>query len=565
MTGGPDVSTVLVTRALMGAGLVGGLALASGVALTATSGWLIVRASEQPVILTLLTAIVGVRAFGMARPVLRYWERLLTHDAALRDLAGRRVATYASLIPLTPARLGRRGRASLLAGVVDDLDDVVGAQIRVTVPGISALVAWGLTTLVVGAFDVRVGAWSAVLGVLVCAICAAALRVESRDMTQLTQARTEVTRITDILTSQAQEIAAIGAGPDLLADVDRAQLAWQAAVVRQARGRAMAAGLILLAVGATTWAVAQTVAGDGRHTPAVAAMLVLAPVAAADALTPLAEAARALARARGSARRLAAVLDQSPAVAAAGEGDLPEESTAPAGLDSASAGDPASISWRRISAAWAADRPLALAPLDLDLPQGTHVSISGANGSGKSTALAVLARHLDPQSGRYDLGGRDALTLPLPTARGRIALVDDSPYLFASTVGANLRFAAPRPDQVCDGDLVAALQQAGLGAWYAALPDGLETRLGAGGRGISGGERARLALARAVLSRRPVILLDEPVAHLDAPTARAILADLLAASADRTLVMVSHREDGRDGFAHQIVLCPPVAAGGTRD
>ncbi|MFZ1486582.1 ATP-binding cassette domain-containing protein, partial [Nostocoides sp.] len=254
-----------------------------------------------------------------------------------------------------------------------------------------------------------------------------------------------------------------------------------------------------------------------------------------------------------------------PAVAAAGEGDLPEESTAPAGLDSASAGDPASISWRRISAAWAADRPLALAPLDLDLPQGTHVSISGANGSGKSTALAVLARHLDPQSGRYDLGGRDALTLPLPTARGRIALVDDSPYLFASTVGANLRFAAPRPDQVCDGDLVAALQQAGLGAWYAALPDGLETRLGAGGRGISGGERARLALARAVLSRRPVILLDEPVAHLDAPTARAILADLLAASADRTLVMVSHREDGRDGFAHQIVLCPPVAAGGTRD
>ncbi|HRC41183.1 MAG TPA: ATP-binding cassette domain-containing protein, partial [Tetrasphaera sp.] len=203
--------------------------------------------------------------------------------------------------------------------------------------------------------------------------------------------------------------------------------------------------------------------------------------------------------------------------------------------------------------------------VESDLPQGTHVSISGANGSGKSTALAVLARHLDPQSGRYDLGGRDALTLPLPTARGRIALVDDSPYLFASTVGANLRFAAPRPDQVCDGDLVAALQQAGLGAWYAALPDGLETRLGAGGRGISGGERARLALARAVLSRRPVILLDEPVAHLDAPTARAILADLLAASADRTLVMVSHREDGRDGFAHQIVLCPPVAAGGTRD
>ncbi len=82
-----------------------------------------------------MAAIVGVRAFGMARPAFRYWERLRTHDAALADLAQRRVETYAALIPLTPARLGRRGRADLLTGVVDDLDDIVGAQIRVTVPG----------------------------------------------------------------------------------------------------------------------------------------------------------------------------------------------------------------------------------------------------------------------------------------------------------------------------------------------------------------------------------------------------------------------------------------------
>jgi len=130
-------------------------------------------------------------------------------------------------------------------------------------------------------------------------------------------------------------------------------------------------------------------------------------------------------------------------------------------------------------------------------------------------------------------------------------VVDDTPHIFASTLRENLRFAR---DDVDDTDLIAALEAAGLGTWVAGLPDGLETRLGVGGRGISGGERARLGLARALLSERPVILLDEPVAHLDSATARAVIADLVASSPDRTLVMVSHREDGRDGFARTLRL-----------
>ena len=134
--------------AIVGAGLLGGVATTSGIALTATSGWLIVRASQRPVILLLLTAIVAVRAFGMARPAFRYWERLRSHGAALADLADRRTTAYERLIPLTPARLGRRGRADLLTGVVDDLTDVVDAQVRVTVPVVAALVASAVTTIV---------------------------------------------------------------------------------------------------------------------------------------------------------------------------------------------------------------------------------------------------------------------------------------------------------------------------------------------------------------------------------------------------------------------------------
>src|SRR5690606_22818316 len=119
---------------LWAAALLGGLATASGVALTAASGWLIVQASYQPVVLTLLVAIVGVRAFGLARPVLRYAERVLSHDVALAELADRRTRVFERLIPLTPARLGRRSRGDVLTAVVRDLDDVVDERVRVFVP-----------------------------------------------------------------------------------------------------------------------------------------------------------------------------------------------------------------------------------------------------------------------------------------------------------------------------------------------------------------------------------------------------------------------------------------------
>ncbi len=581
----PDLRTLRLTRPLLAAGVIGGLALASGVALTATSGWLIVKADERPVIQTLLAAIVAVRTFGISRPVFRYWERLGTHDAAFADLAERRVQTYAALVPLTPARLGRRGRSDLLTGVVDDLDDIVGAQIRVTVPGLSALIAWAITVAVTAGFDLRIGAWVAALGLVVLAIALLAERLEAVGAAQLLRARADVNRVAATLTGQATEIAAIGAGPAVLAELEAASRAWVDTTMRQARGRALAAAGILLAVGATTLAVAVTLAGDTRHTAPVAAMLVLAPVAAADALTPLAEAARALARARGSATRLRGVLDQEPAVAqaldpqAGGTTGNPQDAASRARLDTkARASNRANtspgvggdngggadteaserhtpIALRDISARWTLERPLALAPIDLDVPAGTHLAIAGPNGAGKSTLLAVLARHLDPESGTYFLDETDACRMPLPAARGRLAVVDDSPYVFASTLRENLRFAATEPT---DGALIEALERAGLGAWLRGLPDGLETRLGIGGRGMSGGEQARLGLARALVSQRPVVLLDEPVAHLDSATARAVIDDLLSASDTRTVIMVSHREDGRDGFDRVLALQPPL-------
>ena len=550
------------TAGTLRGGLLGGIATASGMALTATSGWLIVRAAERPVILTLLTAIVMVRAVGMARPVFRYWERLVSHDAALRLLAERRTAAYEALIPLTPARLGRRRRSDVLTGVVDDLTDAVDAQVRVTVPVISTAVAGGLAIALTMALSRPVGLVMLTLGVVVALVSALAAALEARSLPDLLDARSEVTRVSELVASQAGELSAVGGWATAMGWLDRAHETLARSTRRISVGRSLAASLYLVAVGVAVAATA-AIARDLDATTPVKALLVLTPVAVSDAVSPLVDAMRALARARGSERRIDTLLCLSPAVAehAAVAKHATEADTATAaeaGTEAAPGtrpGRPAygrgGVELRGVTASWTGERT-DLAATDLVVEPGTSVAVTGANGTGKSTLLAVLARHLDPASGTYRLDGVDALDLPLTEARSRVAVVDDETHVLATSLRNNLTLA--RPD-ASDDAVDDALAAAGLDHLRSDLADGLDTILGAGGRGLSGGERARLGIARAHLSERPLVLLDEPVAHLDPPTARAVVEDLTSLTdpggtrgGSRTIIMVSHRDDGADLF-----------------
>lgn len=518
-------------RRILLAGLVGGLATSAGIALTATSGWLIVRASERPVLLTLFVAIVGVRAFGMARPLLRYVERILSHDAALRDLADRRTAVYADLIPLTPARLGKGSRASILSGVVDDLTDVVESSVRVSVPLVASAVAGLLAALLAAAFDPRVGLVLAVFLLAFLGVGVVGRWLEGAAQDTLTAARVEVLRVSDLVARHATELQAIGAQEAALSWIDTAHETLRRAVTRQSRGRALVSAALLLATAAATVASAMLVDVAAVGAP-VAALLVVVPVALGDALAPLADVIRAAARTAGSERRLNTLLLQTPAV------------TEPPTADPKPLPQHPALTLEAVTASWTGTRT-DLGPTDLDLPPGRSLAVVGANGSGKSTLLAVLARHLAPSSGRYVVGGSDVVDRSLAQVRAAIAVVDDEPHIFAGTLRDNLVLAAP---EVSDEELDNALRRAGLAAWVDSLPEGMDTRLGTGARGVSGGERARLGLARALASARPVILLDEPVAHLDHATALAVLADVTSATGGRTVVMATHRPEGLDNF-----------------
>lgn len=522
------------------AAVLGGLATASGVALTATSGWLIVQASYQPVVLTLMVAIVGVRTFGLARPLLRYAERVTSHDVALEDLAQARTAAYARLIPLTPARLGRRSRGDVLTAVVRDLDDVTDEQVRVIVPAWDTAIASVVAAAVVAAFLPAAGLIIAAGTVLAFLLGRLDQSREQSAHHQLVRARGALRRTTALVTgqlTQVQAVTGLGRADLLVAQVDEGQRRADRAARRLSGTRGLAIGATWLVVAATVGSVAWlagAASAAGAMSGPVAALVTLTPMALADAWGSLPDVFGARARSRAARDRLAAIFDQQPAVASvAGHRavhDLPR--SAPTLL-----ADGVEATWDATTARGTADLATPdlatpdLAATDLVLAPGDRVVLTGPNGIGKSTLLAVLARHLDPSAGTYHHDGVEVRDLPLADVRSRLAIADDEPHAFSSTVRANLLLARPQAD---DRDLVGALHHADLGVWLSRLPHGLDTRL----TGLSGGERTRLSLARGILSGRPVLLLDEPTAHLDEVTARRVLERL--GTTGQSAVMVSH-------------------------
>ena len=509
--------------------VLGALASASGVFLTATAGWLIVQASTHPAVLTMLVAIVGVRTFGTARPVLRYAERLRSHDAALRLLARRRVQVYDAVVPLTPGRLGRR-RGDLLASIVEDVDSVVDRELRVRMPVrsfalvgfIAVAVAWLLhpASAVVIAADCLIGGAGAYLLARRGAGHAERAAVGAR--AELSTQAVDVVQVARELRmwQDTDRVArSIAAASDRLGSAARSASTWTGAA--RAWG-VIVAGLSMVAVAATT---AQAVA-DGSLSGPVMALLVLMPLALADVALPLAEAGALSVRTDAAAERLEAL-----------------EHTAPAVRDTVSVppSDDHDLVADRVRGRW--PDAAATAECTLRLEPGERCAVVGPSGSGKSTFAALLMRFLDPVAGRLLHGGVDLRDLSLDDVRRMTGLVDDDPHVFATTLAENVRLARPDADDV---SVEAALRQARLGAWLDELPDGLDTWLGDGHAGLSGGERARLAVARSLLSDQPVLVLDEPAAHLDHATATELAEEMLTGPRTRTVVWITHSEVGLD-------------------
>lgn len=196
-----------------------------------------------------------------------------------------------------------------------------------------------------------------------------------------------------------------------------------------------------------------------------------------------------------------------------------------------------------VTARYAGAEAPVLSSFDLRLEPGRRVALVGPSGAGKTTVTNLLLRFLDPQEGRVTIDGRDVRELSQEDVRRTFALAGQEAHVFDSTIRENLRLGRPL---ATDDELHDALRRARLDEWVASLPEGLDTQVGEEGAQLSGGQRQRLVLARALLADAPVLLLDEPTAHLDPATAEALVADVLAAVHDRSVLLITHRPEGLD-------------------
>ncbi len=524
------------------AALCGALALGNGIGLLAAAAWLISRAAQHPPVLTLMVAIVAVRAFGIGRGVFRYAERLLGHDATFRILAGLRARVYERLERLVPAGLPVARDGDLLGRLVTDVDAVqdlylrvlLPAAVAVTVGGASAGLAWALlpsagAVLLAGLLAAGVAApW----------LSAAVARSAERRTADL---RGELTaQVVDTLRG-APELVAYGAAPTRLAEAERLDRELTRASARSAATAGAGAAVTALAGGLAVWGA--LVAGvpavrSGRLDGTLLAVIVLLPLAAFEVVAGLPLAAQCLARVRRSAARVLSVLDGAEPV---------REPAFPAALPR----PPYALRVRDLRARWMPDGPYALDGVSLDLLPGRRCAIVGASGSGKTTLTAVLLRLLEPASGSVTLNGVDLRDLSGDDVRRVVGLCAQDAHLFDTTIGENVRLARR---SASDEEVRDALRRARLLEWVDTLPNGLDTLVGEHGARLSGGQRQRVALARALLADFPVLLLDEPTEHLDIATADDLTADLLAATEGRTTLLVTHRLAGLEAVDEIVVL-----------
>ncbi len=474
-------------------------ALASAVGLMAYGAMALAGAAGVPAIL---------RVVGSGRVILRYAERMVTHTAMFRALSDVRVWLFRRLAAGSAGGLGFRRAGDLLARLVGDVEALDGLYLRILVPLAGALfvlpvLTWG-AGIVVGCLFV--------LAAFVLPGLAARASRDAGDTLARAAGGLRIAAL-DALTG-LREVRAFAAEGRMLALV-QAREATLLGAQRALAGRVALAGALAFLCGQAALLAALS------RGEVVGVFLV---VAGFEAVGGLPRAGALLGHAGAAARRVLEAADApipvpDPAVAAA----TPDDTR---------------LRFEGVSFRWLADRPAVFDGLCLDIPGGARVALLGPSGIGKSSLAALALKVAAPDSGRVLLGEVDMATLPAAAVRGRIAWLSQDTHLFDDTIRANLLLA--RPDAT-DGALWEALEGARIADVVRGLPEGLETWVGEGGTRFSGGQGRRLALARALLSRAPILILDEPCAGLDAETERAFLTTLNDTAEGRTVVLIAHR------------------------
>lgn len=518
--------------------LLGVCGMGAAIGLAATSAWLIARASQMPPVLALTVAATAVRMFGVMRALFRYLQRLASHHVALDGMDELRIGIYDTLSDGPIDHVAQLQRGDLLNRAGADVDAVGDMVVKSLLPA--------AVTLIVGVGTVIGFAFLSVPAALVLLACLliSGLLVPLLNM--------RATRLGETLEQQSQREMSVasmnileGADELLVDGTYQRQLQHLDDISSQLnRARSLAARPASLAAALDRAASVFAVVGvllvstpevTGLALSAVAfAVLVLTPLSAFEGTSEMAPAAAQLVRSAQAAVRIEHLLGT----------DLPP-SPPPHPVPPSSAPE---LIASQLSVGWPG-APTIATGITLRLAPGTRTAVVGPSGVGKSTLLYTLAGMLPPHGGEAELNGAPIWAANRTESTKLVSLTTEDAHIFATTIYENLRVGSPHLGRE---EAVTLLNKMGLAEWLSALPQGIDTQLGAAGTTVSGGERRRILLARALADPAPLLLLDEPGEHLDAATAEQIMTEIL--DGGRGVVLVTHRLSELEKADEVIVL-----------
>ena len=539
------------------------LGLGSALGLSAVAAWMIARASQVPDVVALGVAPVAVRLFGISRSVLRYCERLLSHDTALRGMSALRAHLYERLATSRADTVVGLRRGDVLARVGADVDAVGDLVVRSYLPMAVAACVGSATSigmaLIHPASGLILAACLLLAGMVGPLVTARAARAS--ELARQGHA-TDLSAIVLTALEGGDELSVSGRLPRLMDELSGLEARLSSARDRGARPAAMAAAVDtaamgLAVVGALLIGGQAVITGD--LAPVWLAVIVLVPLAAFEVTSALGPATVQLVTSAGAAARIVELIDKADRAEAPRTAAAPDPEPLPALSD----GGPR-LRARGLAVGWP-DGPVVAEGIDLDLAPGDRLAVTGPSGVGKTTLLATLAGLLEPKGGELTLDGTAPWAAQRSDVARRITLTAEDAHVFATTVLENLRVAN---GTLSSQDARALLRRAGLGDWLTGLPQGLDTLLSSDATTLSGGERRRLLLARALAAPAPLMLLDEPGEHLEAATADRLVADLLQAGngaedaeeaeeTARGVLLVTHRLSALESADEVLVLGIP--------
>jgi ATP-binding cassette subfamily C protein CydC len=504
-----------------GSVLLGFLTIGSSVGLMGLSAWLISRAALHPSIAVLGIAIVGVRFFGILRGVMRYAERVTSHETTFRLLRDLRVWFYEQIEPLSPAHLIEQRSGDLLARVMNDIETLENLYLRVIAPPLVALLLGGVMVVGVGLFSL----WLSpilLLGLMAVGGGMPYLAWRANQMAGkgLIQTRAELnTHLLDGIQGLA-DVLLLAHSHAYAAQFSL--LNQKLAAIQQQLARQQGFYLALGGLFVNLTVLASLVVAIPRINPLLLAPIALMITACFEAFLPLSAAFQQLGSNMEAGQRLLEI-SHLP------RPKLPPVSPQPTEF---------SLEFDQVSFRYQPDAPWAVQDVTFSLAQGQRLVITGTSGRGKSTLVNLLLRFWEVETGEIRLGGLPLTAYRVDDLCRLIGVVNQQPHIFNATIRENLLLASPGADEQ---RLLQVANQTHLYDLIMNLPQGFDTWIGEQGYNLSGGERQRLALARVLLKDAPIMILDEPTAHLDADMAQAVIHSIDAATVGKTLLLITHQ------------------------